>query len=276
MMNNLKVISFGILFSISLILVAGSVVKSQNQKITAAPGFDRDVEHTERVTQHFSDLLNTDRIEEAHYRLLMLTRNRKTEVISEIYILDRQVEREPCENGDCITVTEIQDRPGSRTKIVARANAKDLEPRLLEVSRNDTMLQRFTFTDGKIFAAEMKEGEMVETEMDLPEGVYLSNTFSEIVQAIDFGRHTSAEFSTIFPGRDPGLFTVERIDEKTITLPNKKSIDCWVLKFTRTGSDGRQTPGGVRYVDKKSGKVLTFEFPIDTENVFTYQMLFLL
>jgi hypothetical protein len=100
-------------------------------------------------------------------------------------------------------------------------------------------------------------------------GVYVSNSFSELVQANDFEAHPHITFTTMTPGSAANTFEVERVGHRTF----EHGLVVWVLRFTRVNAGDARVPAGYRYVDAGTGKVLFFATERNSRSAFSYQVL---
>jgi len=214
-------------------------------------------------------VFNADRIEAANYKLMMYNQNKDT--ISRITVLKRDISRETYQSVPCIRITENNQSNGSNTRSMIYIDAKILRPLYYEYSEGDTVTQKASFENGNMTLIETRKGIEKKTQAVIATKIFLSNCFSEILQANDFSKNPSIKFETITPGRTANQFIVQRIGEKQLISFNKQAIDCWILKFTRL-DNGKETPAGYRFVDKNNGKVLLFKTLIDSDAFFTYQV----
>jgi len=235
------------------------------QKVEAGQKSDSD------STSFLDRTHDASRIEEAHYKLFIYNQNKG--VPSNLSVLERTISRENYRTIPSIKISEINDVSKPRTKTVLYIDAKSLKPLYFEMSDDDTPLVRATFDNGKVRIIDVSSGTEKVSETELPPDAYLSNSFSELVEANDFGKNPVSIFSVFTPGKAVGRFRVERIGQQKFDLPDGHQIDCWVLKFTKTDSQGAETPGGYRFVDKKSGKVIMFKSSLDSDTFISYQIL---
>lgn len=217
--------------------------------------------------------LDSKRIEEASYKLIMY--NQLDGEINNIGLLQRDIKYTNYEGKSSITITEVYRNNEVENTTIVIISREDLAPLYQEKSRNDTLFSKTYFEGETIRHLEYSSGTEEEKKFETPENAYISNSFSELVQANNFEENKEVTFRTFSPGREPASFKVERIGEEEFYLPGKESFEVYVLKFTMTTSDGTEKPGGYRYIDKKSGKVLAFRTEIDSNDFFTYQMVFL-
>lgn len=216
------------------------------------------------------DVFDPNRIEDITYKLVLYNQN--NDKLSDIAILDRSISKEKYNQTPSIRITEEYTNNKTHTKTLCFVESKTLLPLYLEVNTNDTLTKKYYFEKNKIHLTEIRNSEEIKKELDYQAGAFLSNSFSEILQSIDFSNYKKIQFSTFSPGKNPGIFNVEVIDEKKFKLPNKQFIDSWVVQFTIVRPNGETKSGGYRYIDKKSGKVLAFKTHINSDNYFTYQM----
>lgn len=219
------------------------------------------------------NIFKPSRIEDAHYRLIMYNQNSDT--LSGLTVMDRQIKREDFNSTPCIKITETNLSSAVRNKVIIYMDAKTLKPQYFESYIGDTLIQKATFEDRKMTLYDIKNGAETKSESIVSENMFLSNSFSELVQSNDFGKNPVVNFETFTPGRATNQFMVKRVGEKEFSIPGQKNIACWLLKFTRIDSNGIKSSAGFRYVDKKSGKVVMFKSDIESNTFFTYQMIFL-
>jgi len=219
------------------------------------------------------NIFNPSRIEDAHYKLIMYNQNGDT--LSGITIMDRQISREEFKSNPCIKITETNLSAAVRNKVILYMDAKTLKPQYFESYTGDTLIQKADFENGKTALYDIKNGIETKSESVVSENMFLSNSFSELVQSNDFGKTPVVNFETFTPGRASNQFKVEKVGEKEYSIPGHKNIACWLLKFTRIDALGNKSLAGFRYVDKNSGKVLMFKSDIESNNFFTYQLIFL-
>ncbi len=218
-------------------------------------------------------IFNSVRIENAAYKLVMYNQNKDT--ISNLTVIDRQVTRETYNSVRCIKITEMNNQSKPATKTIAYIDINSLLPVHFETFLNDTLIQKADFDGIKALIIDYKNGKEAVSEIGLSKPVFLSNSFSELLQAIDFERNKIVRFETFSPGKSTNQFIVERDGETGFPIPGGEIIKCWLLKFRRLDSKGNESVAGYRYADKQTGKVLLYKSNIDTQIYFTYQLLFL-
>ncbi|TJY37808.1 hypothetical protein [Pontimicrobium aquaticum] len=216
------------------------------------------------------DIFNPSRVKNVKYKLVLY--NQKENALSDIAILDRKISRDTYNQTPIIKITEEYNNNKTNTKTLCYIDLKTLLPLYLEVQSSDTLIKKYNFKKDKILLVEIKNSKEIKKEFNNQTGVFLSNSFSEILQSIDFSKNKRVQFKTFSPEKKPAVFKIKVIDEKDFILPNKQSIETWVLQFTVERSNGEVKSGGYRYIDKKSGKVLAFKTDINSDSFFTYQM----
>jgi hypothetical protein len=244
---------------IQLLLVSLSV---QSQGMNPAVG-----------AMELGDVFKPARIKEGDYTLVMYNQNGAS--LSNIALLKREIINQTFESKLCIKITETLTQGATRNRTTVYVDAKTLSPLFYEMSANDTLVQKATFENGKSILQVFADGVEKRSEQIVSAKSFLSNSFSELIQAVDFEKTNAVKFETFSPGKPSNQYVAERIDEKEFTLQNNQKIATWVLRFTRIDSKGAKTLAGYRYVDKVYGKVLMYKSDIKAENFFTYQTLFL-
>jgi hypothetical protein len=220
-----------------------------------------------------SKICNASRIEQTTYKLLMFNQNK--DAISNPTVVERTISRENYKSQPSIKITETNQTSSPNTRTVIYIDATTLKPLYFEASNDGTPVQKASFDNNKVNIVDISNGTEKLTEMPNPADSYLSNSFSELVQANDFGKNRLIRFGTFSPGKPINRFVVERVREHKFEIPGGKVIDCWILKFTKTDSNGVESLAGYRYVDKRSGKVLMYKSDLKTDSFFTYQIIFL-
>lgn len=217
------------------------------------------------------NVFNPDRIKETNYKLVMFRQLENS--VTGIAINDRQIKTEQFHEKKCLRITEslVADRSKSRTVIYI--DFISLLPEYFESYSNDTLVQKATIEEGKWVNYEFKNGMDRKTILETPIHTFISNSFSELIQANDFGKNSNIMFATFTPGKPINQFQVERIDEMVVPSLDSNGIACWVLKFTRIDPNGNTSIAGYRWVEKKSGKVIMYKSEIGVPSYFTYQLL---
>jgi hypothetical protein len=211
------------------------------------------------------------RIEEANYNLVMYQNGGNT--LSNLTIINRAITRENYGSNAAIKIVETNNTTSPKTKTLIYVDAKTLRPLYFESGSDEVITQKAFFEGNTIRSVDAVSGrEMAET---VDSEIYLSNSFSELIQAHDFGRTPVLRFETFSPGKSANRFVAERVGEQKFLLLQGKAFNCWIVKFTRTDTKGETSIAGYRYVDKSSGKVLMFKSDLVANNYFTYQILFL-
>ena len=225
---------------------------------------------SKKDTFNVLQVIQTARIKEAQYKIVQFRQSK--DEISNIALLDRRVTVEEFNNEKCLKIIETANTGNSRNKVVCYVDLGNLRPKYMETASNDTLAQKYIFENNKIICTTLKDKKETVTEMSLPENTFLSNSFSEIVQSVDFKKYSNYKFATFSPGRPSNIFIVSLVGKKTIIKQADKKINCWLLKFTRIDSSGHSTLGGYRYVDE-TGKILLYKSDIGTDTFFAYQLL---
>ena len=217
--------------------------------------------------------LDSSRIKETRYKIVLYNQN--DDHVSDVNVLDREVVRVAYESKAAIRITERDTENGSRKKTIVFVDAKTLMPLYFEESSNGAIVKKAYFDHGKETIVRSENGVDNKTESQLAASVFFANSFSELLQANDFRKNPVVQFQTVNPGNSPNDYIAERFAEKEFVISPNKSIDCWVVSFTRVDSSGKSTPTGFRFIDKTTGKVLMYKSDLESPKFFTYQYLFL-
>lgn len=137
---------------------------------------------------------------------------------------------------------------------------------------NDSLIETQEIKNNKVLIYNAQDKQI--NEMDKPKDAYLSNAFSELVQANDFNKHPNISFSTFRPGKPKiGRFVARMVQEEKLKSVYGE-VQCLIIQFVKLAKNGEEIPAGYRYIDKNTGKVLAFKTSLNSDSYFMYQILF--
>lgn len=168
----------------------------------------------------------TNRISEDNYKVFSYQKDGS--LFSNISILNRQIERTDYEGQKCIRITESETEPRKVNKTTIFINDKTLGPLYYEIRVNDTVTEKADFDHQFMWFTDSVNSKGGKKKIEIQSSFYLSNSFSELVECVDFKKYPKVRFETISPGKAPHQFFAERIAEKDIrSLVGQ--LDCWLL-----------------------------------------------
>ncbi len=213
------------------------------------------------------------RIAQTRYKLVLY--NQDESGISNLSVLEREIARESYQTKPALRITETLTQGVSRTKTTVFVDLTTISPLYFEHSADGTVTKKAYFADGKEIILDISNGVEKKSELQIGASIFLSNSFSELLQANDFGKNPIVQFQTVSPGSTPNHYIAERFGEENIALSPNKPINCWIVRFTRLDPDGKKSVTGYRYIEKTSGHVLMFKSDLNSSKFFTYQVLLL-
>jgi hypothetical protein len=252
----------------ALIFLAASIGTAQSMRVRNMSGRPLAMPPVE-----LTKVLDSRRIKEARYKIVLY--NQDEDQISKVNVLNRQISRATYESKSAIRITEAGIENGLSKMTTVFVDQLTLMPLYFEEKSSGTIVRKAYFDHGKEILILIENGVEKRSEAQLSVSIFLSNSFSELLQANDFRKNPAVRFQTVNPGNAANVFIAERFAEKDFMVSPNKLISCWVVKFTRIDSNGKETPTGFRYIDKISGKVLMFKSDLESRTFFTYQYLFL-
>jgi hypothetical protein len=143
------------------------------------------------ATYDIRKVFDATRIKEARYKLVLY--NQDAGIASNVMVLDRQISPENYETKPSIKITEILTQCGSTTTTIVFLDSRTLMPIYFENSSNRTVTQKAYFEHGKEIIVNIENGVEKRIETDLSASVFLSNSFSELLQANDFSQRLQQE-----------------------------------------------------------------------------------
>ncbi|HVS92574.1 MAG TPA: hypothetical protein VHE59_11105 [Mucilaginibacter sp.] len=210
------------------------------------------------------------KIKEDNY--LNINYQKNGENFSNLSTLSRRVVDTEYQGEKCIKIVEIQSGTKAKNKAVSIVDRGTLRPVYYEASINDTLTQKARFDGETMIFSDSLAYKPVEKKIAISPSLFLSTTFSELMESVDFNRYSKVRFQTISPGRTPHEFFVERIKPVTASLLMGK-INCWLLKFTVIDPNSKPVPAGYRYIDRESGQVIAFKTAPDALSYLSYERL---
>jgi hypothetical protein len=166
-------------------------------------------------------LLTSSRIEEANYELVMY--QQKGDVVSNLTVVDRRITKEDYHSHPSVKIVETNRVDTPKTKTLIYIDRKTLKPIYFETSADNVLVQKANFEKDKITIVDIINGQ--EKTSEAPNsGAYLSNSFSELIQANDFGKNRAVKFETVTPGKPANRFVVENVGEKEYSMAGGKTL----------------------------------------------------
>lgn len=219
---------------------------------------------------NLGEVLDPNRIEPLAYKLAMF--NTTPDSISSLSILDRKVSFEKYKGRDCIKISETNYSGKGKTTTISYMDQQSLAPVSRKEMVNDSLIETQEIKNNRVLIYNA-QGKQI-NEVDKPKDAYLSNTFSELVQANDFIKHPIISFSTFRPGKPKvGRFVARMVQEEKIKFVYGE-VQCLIIQFVKLAENGKEIPAGYRYIDKTTGKVLAFKTNLNSNTYFMYQILF--
>lgn len=211
-----------------------------------------------------------NRIEPLAYKLAMF--NTTSDSISSLSILDRRVSFEKYKGRDCIKIIETNYSGKDKITTISYMEQQSLAPVFRKEMVNDSLIETQEIKNNKVLIYNAQDKQI--NEMDKPKDAYLSNAFSELVQANDFNKHPNISFSTFRPGKPKiGRFVARMVQEEKLKSVYGE-VQCLIIQFVKLAKNGEEIPAGYRYIDKNTGKVLAFKTSLNSDSYFMYQILF--
>ncbi|MCB0280760.1 MAG: hypothetical protein KDD94_14720, partial [Calditrichaeota bacterium] len=199
----------------------------------------------------YAQNFDAKRIQNLTYQLAMF--QSQPDSITNMIILKREISRENYGSKPAIKIIETQMNKADHDQVIIYIDARDMKPLSYEkFSKHKKVISAQINDDQTISMTEFSDSGEKKSTIELPKGKFFSNSFSEIVQSIDFNKTKTATYHTFTPGYPGAQIDVERIDEYTEHSVSGRDYNCWILKFTIVQNDGKTRAGGYRYVDKKT------------------------